>query len=180
MFQVNERGRMHVEMYSLRDNGVVPNSHLPTVYFRALCSFSSNDIKSVCRNIEELIRPNNWKLDWVDENAVHRYTHYHSTAHEMLIVLKGTSELRVGGSNGKEVRLNAGDGIVIPAGVAHRRISGRKDFTVAGIYPNGQKWDMMRQTRTDYKESKKNISSVSLPTADPFFGTDGPLMMWWS
>lgn len=179
MLILNDRGSMHVELLTFHDNGAVPNSHLPVVYFRALGDFLDKDPDSLRQDIELRVRENNWYVDWFDTDAVFRYTHYHSTAHEMLVVLNGVATLHIGGLGGKDLPLKAGDAVVIPAGVAHQRISGDKDFMVAGLYPSGQTWDLLRQTKADYEAAKKNLPHVSLPTADPFWGSDGPLMNFW-
>ena len=177
MFILNRNPK--VQAFFFADNGAVPNSCLPVLLYNDVFSEDEGGISLVKKHIERHTLRNGWRVDWVDVNAVYRYTHYHSTAHEILAVIDEVAELRLGGSNGKELKVGPGDLIAIPAGVAHRRISGNKYFQVAGLYPFGQQWDMLRQTRTDYKVANQNLSKVSLPAADPFYGKDGPLMKYW-
>ncbi|MBP9756976.1 MAG: cupin domain-containing protein [Candidatus Pacebacteria bacterium] len=165
--------------YLFGDNGVVPNSALPVVVYRNAVLFINETEHTAKQALASIASTNRWRADWVESNAVYRYTHYHSTAHEMLIVLSGSAEIRFGGSGGKEIRLSAGDAVAIPAGVAHRRINGDHRFTVAGLYPYGQKWDLKRQTKSDYNTALKYLPLVKLPLADPLYGTHGPLMRRW-
>jgi uncharacterized protein YjlB len=80
--------------------------------------------------------------------------------------------LRLGGEDGSLVRLKAGDMLILPAGVGHRRVGDDDGLKVIGAYPHGQShYDMKRKGRT--------IPKIPLPTTDPFFGKDGPLIRAW-
>jgi uncharacterized protein YjlB len=158
----------------------VPNSTLPVLVYKRAIAISGSPLEPrLEERLRALVLRHGWNVDWIESDAVYRYTHYHSTAHEVLVVLDEVAELRLGGANGKEVRVGPGDLIAIPAGVAHRRISGNKDFRVAGLYTDGSAWDLLRQTRRDYKLALQNLPGVELPIADPFYGKDGSLMQYW-
>jgi uncharacterized protein YjlB len=152
--------------------GFVPNSSLPALVYKNL-------IKPGVRYfdlLKPLIEAHRWYFEWLDRDAMASYVHYHSTAHELLVVLEGFAILQLGGNYGQEIKVQAGDSLFIPAGVAHRRIRGDKRFTVAGFYPAGQKWDMRRAKEVHLSSSIKKIKSLPLPYSDPFYGTEGPLL----
>ena len=66
----------------------------------------------------------------------------------------------------------SGDMLVLPAGIGHRRVGKDDGLKVIGAYPRGQShYDMKRRGRA--------IPRVGLPSADPFYGTDGPLIRAW-
>jgi len=69
------------------------------------------------------------------------------------------------------VRLKAGDMLVLPAGVGHRRVSAT-DVKGIGAYPRGQ-------SHYDMKREGRKIPHVALPLTDPFYGPDGPLTTAW-
>ena len=77
--------------------------------------------------------------------------------------------MRLGGDDRRLLRLRAGDLLVIPAGVGHRRVSKDDGLRVIGGYPRGQShFNMKRKGRV--------VPNVTVPTTDPFYGEDGPLM----
>jgi uncharacterized protein YjlB len=111
-----------------------------------------------------------WTGLWTD--TIYDYTHFHSNAHEVLGIAEGKVTLKLGGEEGSVFRLKAGDMLVLPAGVGHRRLGGDADLKVIGAYPRGQShYDMKRRGRA--------VPKVALPSADPFYGKDGPLIQAW-
>jgi len=106
-----------------------------------------------------------WTGIWTD--TIYDYTHFHSNAHEVLGIAEGKVTLWLGGDRGSLFRLKAGDMLVIPAGVGPRRLGGDDGLKVIGAYPRGQShYDMKRRGRA--------IPSVDRPSADPFYGANGP------
>lgn len=85
---------------------------------------------------------NGWSGSW--RNGVFDWHHYHLATHEVLGCYAGWAVLQLGGTNGKPVRLVAGDAVIIPAGLAHKRIESSPDFAVVGAYPAGVSPDMQR------------------------------------
>jgi uncharacterized protein YjlB len=75
--------------------------------------------------------------------------------------------------------VNKGDAVIIPAGVAHKRISSSFDFRVVGAYPQGQMWDMNYGKDSERPQADINIQKVPLPSSDPIYGNNGPLMSEW-
>ena len=144
----------------------VPNSNLPVLIYRSVLA---SHAASKARTFRERFKANGWTGIWTD--TIYDYVHFHSNAHEVLGVAEGIATLRLGGAQGSLVRLKAGDMLVLPAGVGHRRVSIR-DVKVIGAYPRGQShYDMKRQGR--------RIPKVALPLTDPFYGAAGPLTVAW-
>jgi uncharacterized protein YjlB len=71
----------------------------------------------------ELFAEHDWVGSWVD--GVFDFHHFHSTSHEVLGVVAGEATLELGGPQGRNFDVSAGDVLVLPAGTGHRRASAR-------------------------------------------------------
>lgn len=159
-------------------DGALPNSVLPAVIFKKAVSFGSFAERESEQELKSLADKNEWWLDWTDK--VYSWTHYHSTAHEALVVFRGEATLKLGGENiGSDYQVKSGDVVLIPAGLGHQAVSYTGDFTVFGLYPKDQKWDLRRPWKRNFNGSVDRIKKVSLPVADLLFGKYGPLMDYW-
>jgi uncharacterized protein YjlB len=87
--------------------------------------------------------------------------------------------VRLGGDNGQTVELRAGDVVVIPAGVAHKREAASADLLVIGSYPRGQSPDHCRAEAGAHDGAVGRIAKVPLPEVDPVSGDAGPLLECW-
>ncbi|MEP7239450.1 MAG: cupin domain-containing protein [Devosia sp.] len=147
----------------------MPNSRLPVLIYRTALPTAAADFAA-------LFRQNGWTGIWHD--GVYDFDHYHSNAHEVLGVSGGGARLQLGGPEGTQVDLSAGDCVVLPAGTGHRCVRATGDFRMVGAYPPGQeRYDICR-TRTP--EAELRIARVTLPETDPVRGADGPLLRAWS
>ena len=155
------------------DDGTFPNSSLPLLFYEQALSRDAAGPEQM----EALFAVNGWPPAW--RSSVFTYHHYHSTAHETLGVVRGSARLMLGGPEGREFDLEPGDVIVIPAGVAHRRLDSSSDFLVVGCYPPGQEWDLLRGEPGERPQADHNIARVPLPKTDPVGGADGPLVRRW-
>lgn len=162
-----------VETLVLADDGIVPNNRLPLVVYRGALG-DGGDRGGQC---EGLFNRNGWPNPW--RNGIYDHHHYHSTAHEVLGIAAGSARVRVGGENGQSVELRAGDVVVIPAGVAHKREAASADLLVIGAYPKGQRPDICRAAAGEHDEAVAAIAAVPLPTADPVTGAAAPLLEMW-
>jgi len=158
----------------LDDDGVIPNNTLPALLYRG----DANDSEDAPREIEALFQVNGWPPQW--RGSVFAFNHYHSTAHEVLGVWGGWARIQLGGELGPMVLLEAGDVIVLPAGVGHGRVDRGGGFGVVGGYPANQpNWDLCRADPSIHDAAAARIARVPLPTTDPVEGTQDPLMRYW-
>jgi uncharacterized protein YjlB len=158
----------------LQPSGNIPNNpELPLLFYRQVFSHTNN----LEHQFKEAFRQNNWGGSWV--NGVFSYHHYHSTSHEVLGVAAGSATLIFGGPGGEEVKIKAGDMVVLPAGTGHCRKSASSDFSVVGAYPKGQENYNICTEEDDMEEEKQRIRQVALPATDPVAGAEGPLLKHW-
>ncbi len=158
----------------LKDAGTIPNSRLPVLIYQGALDLPKNDPAAP---IEALIHANQWGNDW--RNGIFTYHHYHSTAHEALLVFSGSAKVQLGGESGIIETIGAGDVIIIPAGVGHKNLGSSSDFHVVGAYPPRQNVDMNYGKPGERPRTDENIARVSLPATDPVFGKTGPLLDHW-
>jgi uncharacterized protein YjlB len=163
-----------IETYCFADDGTVPNSVLPLVVYRGALS-EGGDRATAC---EKMFARNGWPDSW--RNGIYPFHHYHSTAHEVLGIARGHASVRLGGENGQSVELRAGDVVVIPAGVAHKREAASPDLLVIGSYPRGQNPDMCKAEPARHDRAAASIAAVPLPGADPVTGRTAPLLDCWN
>ena len=145
----------------------IPNSNLQVLIFRNIIPRSESPKTQVFRR---LFRKNEWVGIWTD--TIYDYTHFHSNAHEVLGIAEGKVTLRLGGEPGRLVRLKAGDMLVLPAGVGHRRVSDDRGLKVVGAYPRGQ-------AHFDMKRAGHTVPKVSPPNTDPVDGEHGTVVRIW-
>jgi uncharacterized protein YjlB len=165
---------LQVETYRFADDGTVPNNSLPLVIYRAALA-EEGGRAAAC---EAMFAENGWPDAW--RNGIYGHHHYHSTAHEVLGIAAGNAWVRLGGDSGKTVELRAGDVVVIPAGVAHKREAASPDLLVIGSYPRGQSPDHCRAEACAHDEAQGRIAAVPLPAADPVTGHAEPLLACWA
>jgi uncharacterized protein YjlB len=157
------------------DDGLIPNNpKLPLVIYRRALKMQGRDAAG---RIEELVAANEWGGTW--RNGIYGYHHYHSTAHEVLLVYCGSAGVQLGGESGVVEQLETGDVLIIPAGVAHKNLGSSNDFAVIGAYPEGQEWDICYGKPEERLKADENIARVPLPKSDPVYGADGPLLRHW-
>lgn len=164
-----------IQAFVLADDGVFPNNHeLPLIVYRGIFDSLGHEAAS---RAQELLAQNGWTGSWV--NGIYGYHHYHSTAHEVLVVTAGKAKVQFGGEQGVTASVSAGDAVVIPAGVAHKSLGAANDFTVVGAYPEGQRPDVCYGRKGERPGTDRSIAALSLPGADPLTGSSGPLAQLW-
>ena len=169
-----QRQFVEPDQFIFKDDGAFPNSVLPLLLYQRALTTESLDGGSI---VERRLAENDWSNSW--RNGVYPFAHYHSTSHEVLAVFGGHATLRLGGEQGKNVEVRAGDLIVIPAGVAHQNIGASADFAVVGAYPDGREWDLLRGQPGERPKADRNIAALPIPDKDPIYGADGPLRQIW-
>jgi len=125
-----------------------------------------------------LYEANGWRRVWTWR--VFDYHHYHPNAHEVLTCATGWADIRLGGAGGTSVHVTPGDALLLPAGFGHCLENSGDGFQVCGGYPPDQA-DRVITTAGELAMSTAlaQIALVTLPQADPIFGTDGPLLRAW-
>jgi uncharacterized protein YjlB len=163
---------MRPEAYTFDDDGSIPNSALPVLLYRGALEDATG-----AAAYEELFAGHGWLGAW--RNGIFPFHHFHSTAHEVLGIARGTADVILGGPQGSRLGLAAGDVVVLPAGTGHCNVGSSADLLVVGAYPNGMSWDLRRADPSERDEVLANISKVPLPDQDPVGGPDGPLVELW-
>lgn len=162
------------EPYLFADDGRIPNSRYPLlVYHKAFAATGS----AAATWLENRFAANNWTNSW--RNGVFPYHHYHSTSHEVLGVYSGSALLQLGGEKGKAIRVAAGDILVIPAGVGHKKLEASEDFGVVGAYPDGRSYDVLRGEPGERPQADQRIASLPRPAMDPLTGAKGGVLQHW-
>lgn len=160
---------------SLEDDGVFPNNPaLPLVLYRNPLEQTTADLATI---FETLFTRHQWPAAW--RNGIFSFHHYHSRAHEVLGIYQGEAEVQLGGDNGLVVTIERGDVVVIPAGVAHKKLHSSRDFAVVGAYPVRQQPDTCYGKSGERPTADNNIAQVALPAADPVLGERGPIIEHW-
>jgi uncharacterized protein YjlB len=159
----------------LEDDGTFPNNQeLPVLIYTSAFDAQHSDLAD---RMEQTFRQNKWTGAW--RNGIYSYHHYHSTAHEVLGVYRGSVNVQLGGPEGINVDASAGDVLVLPAGTAHKNKGSSSSFRCIGAYPSGQDWDMNYGKENERPAADQNIQQVPLPEQDPVHGKDGPLIDKW-
>ena len=112
-------------------------------------------------------------------NTMYSYSHFHSTAHEVLGVISGRAQLCFGGEDSPdryEVVVQKGDLMIVPAGVSHRLLEDYGgDFDLLGAYPPGSTYDMCYGGPRE-EERVKGIAGLPWFDLDPLYGKEGPAL----
>ena len=161
------------EKLFFQDDGTIPNSRYPALLYRQ--AFAARD-EAGAAWLEHRFAANNWTNSW--RNGVYAFHHYHSTSHEVLGIYAGSALLHLGGEAGQQVTVQAGDILVLPAGVGHKNLGG-SHLGVVGAYPDGRAWDVNRGLPGERPQTDKNIAALPLPTTDPLLGKAGGLLSLW-
>jgi uncharacterized protein YjlB len=166
---------IRIDQYLFRDDGRIPNNReLPLLIYRGVLDAGGGDPAAAC---ETLFAGNHWQGAW--RNGIYNYDHFHAHTHETLGIVRGHVRVRFGGEGGLAVELDAGDVVVIPAGVGHKNLGASRDLLVVGAYPGGREPDICTGTSWEHAHAADSIPEVPLPDRDPVFGKEGPLLDRW-
>lgn len=160
------------ERLSLTSDGRTPNSPHPVLIYRDLPLAGD-----YAERFEALFASHLWPPRW--RAQVYDYQHYHSTTHEVLGVASGSARLLLGGEQGEEVTVKAGDALVLPAGTGHCQRWASEDFLVVGGYPLDQPYDLLRPEAATHDSARARVAQVPVPISDPLAGTQGALVWLW-
>jgi len=127
---------------------------------------------------QSLFASHGWSHSWVD--GIFSYHHFHSNTHEVLGIVRGSCQVRIGGPDGEKLSVGGGDVLVLPAGTAHKNEGSSADFLCVGAYPSKILYDMCQGDEQKQKARAKAIAQVPLPNEDPVYGKEGPLLRYWN
>ncbi len=162
--------RARVLAHVLVDDGVFPNNaRFPLLLYRGAVALCRHE---PALRFEELFARNGWTGVW--RNGVYPFHHFHSSAHEVLGVYAGRARVQFGGERGIVLAVEAGDAVIIPAGVAHSQLSCSAAFGVVGAYCPGDKPDLCRAA-----EARHSVATLRRPPRDPVYGERGPVLSRW-
>lgn len=166
---------VEIKQVLLRDDGTFPNNpHLPLLlYPGALLPLGADP----AADVEARFNTNDWLAAW--RNGVYSFQHYHSDAHEVLGVYRGSARVQFGGPEGLVIEIKAGDAALLPAGTAHMLIDASPDFAVVGAYPPGQRPDMCHGNPDEKPKADQQIAQVPMPASDPVLGRNNGLLALW-
>ncbi len=152
----------------LAEDGSIPNNpRLPLLLWRRVVDPGHHDPAA---RLEAIFARHGWVPAWRD--GIYPFPHYHSTAHEVLGIARGRVRVRLGGTRGVELVVEAGDVVFLPAGVGHQRLEPAPDLLVVGAYPPGQRPDLCRGLSEERASALARIAALPDPP-DPVRG--GPL-----
>jgi uncharacterized protein YjlB len=160
------------QTFTFADDGAIPNSRLPLLVYRQA-------LPADPAAIEAHFAANHWPPAW--RNSVHPFQHFHTNVHEALGCARGRGKVQFGGANGLAVEIEAGDVVVLPAGVGHCRLEKSDDFLIVGAYPeDAAKPDQYCGDPAQHDGALRNIAKVPTPGADPVSGANGALLTLWA
>jgi uncharacterized protein YjlB len=150
-------------------------TRFPLIVYRGALGAQGDKAAEECL---KLFDRHGWRGGWT--NGIYRFHHFHATTHEALGIVSGHVRVRFGGKTGPMVAVEAGDAVVIPAGISHCNEGASDDLVVVGAYPGGRAPDMERHGSDEMTESaREKVRAVPAPDRDPLLGKDGPLTEIW-
>ncbi len=161
--------------HKITENGNFPNNaNLPLMIYKGAFLIHPNDDAEV---IKRVFAKNGYSNAWID--GIFDYHHYHSNTHEVMGVYCGKADVQFGGEHGVCIELDKGDVVVVPAGVAHKKLQASDDFTVVGAYPNGADYNLKYGGNDERPQADEDIAKVKNPDSDPVYGSKGHLFECW-
>lgn len=156
---------MKNQEFIFKDDGFFPNSVHPVILHRDAILFHELAEEEARLKLQERVQELGWEVEWLWK--IFRRPHYHSTTHEALVVFQGRAHVHIGGHRvGISKIVQAGDSLVIPAGVVHQAILRSDDFLVFGCYPRGaKKWDILGGRKRERRSALANIKNLDVPPA---------------
>ncbi|KAL1960372.1 hypothetical protein VTO42DRAFT_8332 [Malbranchea cinnamomea] len=168
-----------VEKFYLRPTVHSPNSPLPVLLYRNVLPKPYSE-----ESTSAFLAGKDWEKRGVFGH-IPTY-HFHPNTHECYGIFQGSSTLIIGrgekdDKGGVLIPVSAGDVIVIPAGTTHCCSNSRGNYRYVGVYPKGApKWrNEFDKKPIDHASVRKEIASVEMPTQDPVYGDEGPLIVSW-
>jgi len=87
--------------------------------------------------------------------------------------------VQIGGDRGEITQFRKGDILLVPAGVAHKKVDGDMKFQVVGAYPEELSPEMQYGNADDYESMRSRSEEVEVPKTDPLTGSPGAVDEYW-
>ncbi|ROW05964.1 hypothetical protein VPNG_08442 [Cytospora leucostoma] len=165
---------LRVSKHFVPSHGALPNSSITNkpllIYHSVFDRPSASAIESYLNNVG-VVEPL-WRY------GMYPRTHFHTITHEVLCVSSGKARLCFGGEDNPgrvEPTVEAGDVMVVPAGMAHRLLVDFGRFEMVGCYPLGYDWDMC-YGRPGEEGKIKAIENLAWFEKDPIYDHQGPVL----
>ncbi|KAF4982843.1 hypothetical protein FZEAL_1635 [Fusarium zealandicum] len=171
---LNPLSSLRVSKHAIPSHSLIPNCSIQNkpllIYHSAFRPpMSASKIESHLSSIGVVIPQ--WRF------TMYNTTHFHSTAHEVLCISQGRARLCFGGEGNEgrvEPVVEAGDVVIVPAGVGHRLLEDLDGgFEMVGSYPEGCSWDMC-YGKSGEERKVNGIKSLGWFERDPVYGDEGP------
>lgn len=169
-------GIVEPEVLRFQGNGWIPNNQrLAVLVYRNAILVQGPDPAS---RFEAIFAQNGWPPQW--RNGIYDFHHFHPETHEVLGFAGGSARLLLGGPApvGHEVKVQAGDVVVLPAGTGHCKLEASADFLVVGASPPDEDIRISRKALT--AAQVQTLEVVKFPPSDPLSGPGGALPKLWS
>jgi len=165
-----------VSGHMLGDDGDIPNNaRLPLLIYKAAAAPVHGDAEDA---LEALFATHGWGNGWRG-GVIFDFHHYHAESHEVVGIGRGTGRIQFGGPSGPVFDVEAGDAVLIPAGVGHCRLDDDPALSVVAAYPPGSRPDMRRQGERDPQGLRAAVAAVGVPANDPVMGRAGGIAVLW-
>ncbi|MBV9558223.1 MAG: cupin domain-containing protein [Pseudolabrys sp.] len=150
---------------TFKPDGYVPNNaRVPLLLYRKAVVLDGDPAAL----LEAIFNANGWGEAW--RNGIYDFVHYHPRIYEVLGVARGSATLRLGGNQGRTIKLKAGDVLVVPPGVGHECLEASPTFLAVGAYPPTGTYSECRGSYQEYLKTCALVRRVRPPTTDPLFG----------
>jgi len=158
------------------ENQPYPNSTLPVLYYKNALKDSLGE-SFTADDVLELFERNGYTNGWV--NGIHSEHHFHPNTHEVLACVEAQGMVQIGGDRGEITQFRKGDILLVPAGVAHKKVDGDMKFQVVGAYPEELSPEMQYGNADDYESMRSRSEEVEVPKTDPLTGSPGAVDEYW-
>ncbi|GAB2319236.1 cupin domain-containing protein [Alkalibacterium sp. s-m-22] len=167
-----------VETHRFKEQSPFPNHPLPVIIYPKAVEEVIQDYSNPAEAVKSFFSNNGYTNGW--ENGIYDFHHFHSNTHEVLGCASGRATVQLGGPHSNEFTVEAGDVMLLPAGVAHKLLTSTNDFKVVGAYPNGESPDLQRGDAVDYERVKQRCYDIPVPETDPVSGESGAVQKYWA
>ena len=169
----------------VKDDGTFPNNEeystllykaafMPSNQAGAAAANNNNNDIIEAEGRRRITKDGNWTSPWVW--GIFDYHHYHSKAWELLLCIRGSAYVQVGGNEGPTVSVAEGDLMLIPPGMAHKQLDEKNGFSLLGSYPTKGFDDGSSMidtiTGSPTEKERARIAGCYVPERDPICGLD--------